>query len=676
MAENGVSNDISHELSDMVDRQIAARGVDDPRVLKALRATPREAFVPQELSEFAHEDSPLPIGEGQTISQPYIVGRMLELAQIEPGDTVLEVGAGSGYAAAVMSKIARKVHGIERHKPLADRASRTLEKLGYGNVEIHHGDGTKGLPQAAPFDAIVVSAGGANVPKPLQDQLAIGGNLVIPLAADGHQVLVRIHRKGEDDWIVEEHGAVAFVPLIGEEDEKQASEKPLRDGERSSGQASARGLELRRRVRDPMAQWISSNAHAFDDMDDLAELTDRYRDRKVVCLGEATHGTAEFYEARAAITERLVRKHGFTVIGLEADWPDAAHFDAHARHRTPPEQNGEESPFSRFPRWMWRNAQAFDFVDHIRQVNIDKETRDRAGIYGLDIYSLGASIDAVINYLDDVDPEAARIARERYACLTPWRADPAAYGRMALTRGYRDCEAGVLRILRDLLEKRLDYLARDGDRFFDAEQNARIAAGAEEYYRAIYYGGEDSWNLRDGHMFETLKRLLDHRGPDTKAVVWAHNSHIGDARQTEMSWGRGEYNIGQLCREAFGDEAALIGFGTARGQVAAASDWGGEMEIKDIVEPRRSSFELRCDEAAPERGFLDFSEGGGAPLDLYLERAIGVIYRPESERMSHYFEARPGAQFDAWVWFGETRPIDAQSEEGGGAPFEEFPFGT
>lgn len=666
--------DISHELSDMVDRQIAARGVDDPRVLKALRATPRDAFVPGELAEFALEDSPLPIGEGQTISQPYIVGRMLELAGIEPGDRVLEVGAGSGYAAAVASKIAGKVHGIERHKPLADRASRTLQNLGYGNVEIHHGDGTKGLPQAAPFDAIVVSAGGAKVPQALQEQLAIGGDLVIPLDTDGHQVLVRIHRKDEDDWIVEEHGAVAFVPLISDEDEKQASAKPLRDGERSSGQASVRGLEMRRILRDPMAQWISRNARSFDTMDDLAKLADRYRDKTVVCLGEATHGTAEFYEARAAITERLVKKHGFTVIGLEADWPDAVHFDAHVRHRTPPEK-GEESPFSRFPRWMWRNRQVFDFVDRIRQVNKEKEEQDRVGIHGLDIYSLGTSIDAVLQYLDDVDPEAAIVARERYACLRPWRADPVAYGRMALTEGYRECEAGVLKILRDLLEKRLEYLASDGDRFFDAEQNARIAASAEEYYRAIYLGGEESWNLRDGHMFETLRRLLDHRGPDAKAVVWAHNSHIGDASQTEMSWGRGEYNIGQLCRESFGEDAALIGFGTARGQVAAASDWGGEMEIKDIAEPRRSSFELRCDEAAPERGFLDFSEGGGAPLDLYLERAIGVIYRPETERLSHYFEARPGAQFDAWVWFGETRPVDAQSREPGGGPFEEFPFG-
>lgn len=665
--------EFSPERADMVERQIAARGVGDAHVLKALRDTPREPFIPRDLAEFAHEDSPLPIGEGQTISQPFIVGRMLELAGIEPGDTVLEVGAGSGYAAAVMSKIARKVHGIERHEALADRARRTLEDLGYGNVEIHHGDGTKGLAQAAPFDAIVVSAGGARVPDALKDQLAIGGNMVIPLDTDGHQVLVRIHRNDEDDWTVEEHGAVAFVPLVA--GELPASEATmLREGERSSGQSTERGLELRRRVRDPMAQWISSNAHPFDTMDDLAELADRFRDRKVVCLGEATHGSAEFYEARAAITERLVSKHGFTVIGLEADWPDAAHFDAHARHRTPPDAGGEK-PFSRFPRWMWRNAQAFDFVDRIRQVNTDKESPERAGIHGLDIYSLSASIDAVLAYLDDVDPEAARIARERYACLTPWRADPATYGRMARSGGYRACEADVLKILRDLLERRLDYLARDGDRFFDAEQNARIVAGAEEYYRAIYHGAEDSWNLRDGHMFETLQRLLDHRGPGAKAVVWAHNSHVGDARQTEMSWSRGEYNIGQLCREAFGDRAALVGFGTATGAVAAASHWGGEMEIKDIVDPRQSSFERRCTESAPPRCLLDFSEGGRAPSDLYLERAIGVIYRPESELASHYFEARPAEQFDAWVWFDETRPVETRSQQSGQAPHTEFPFG-
>jgi erythromycin esterase-like protein len=284
----------------------------------------------------------------------------------------------------------------------------------------------------------------------------------------------------------------------------------------------------------------------------------------------------------------------------------------------------------------------------------------------------------VLDYLDKVDPAAARVARERYACLTPWQEDTAAYGRAALRRGRPPCEADVLAMLEDLLKKRLDYAAADGYRFFDATQNARLVANAEKYYRVMYLGDVESWNLRDTHMFETLEHLLDSRGRQAKAVVWAHNSHIGDAAATEMGW-RGELNLGQLCRERFGAAARLIGFGTDRGTVAAAADWDGKMEVMRVRPAMEGSYERLCREARLERFLLDLREGRHDELrrtldEARLERAIGVIYRPETERLSHYFEASLPRQFDAWVWFAETEAVQPLSNPAPrGAP-DTWPF--
>ncbi len=285
----------------------------------------------------------------------------------------------------------------------------------------------------------------------------------------------------------------------------------------------------------------------------------------------------------------------------------------------------------------------------------------------------------MLDYLDDVDPEAARIARKRYGCLTPWQKDPATYGRAVLNQRYRDCEEVVVRQLRDLLERRLDYEARDGASFLDAAQNARLVKSAERYYRILYYGGAESWNLRDSHMFETLKHLLEARSADAKAVVWAHNSHIGDARATEMGAVRGELNIGQLCRERWGDAAALIGFDTYTGTVAAATDWGGEMEVKRVRPSREDSYERVCRDAGVPRFLLDMRRDerlGRRLMEQKLERFIGVIYRPETELMSHYADASLPQQFDAWVWFDETQAITPLGREHRreGVP-DTYPFG-
>jgi erythromycin esterase-like protein len=305
----------------------------------------------------------------------------------------------------------------------------------------------------------------------------------------------------------------------------------------------------------------------------------------------------------------------------------------------------------------------------------------RAGFYGLDIYNMSGSIAAVLDYLDNVDPEAAKVARERYGCLTPWQKEPSTYGRAVLTAGYRTCEKAVISQCRELLQRRLDYAAQDGERFLDAAQNARLIASAERYYRIMYYGGAASWNLRDTHMFKTLQHLLDARGSRSKAIVWAHNSHIGDARYTDMGVVREELNIGQLCRQEFADDAALIGFGTHSGTVAAATDWGGDMEIKRVRPSHRESFERLCHDAGVPRFLLDLRTGENEPLrwrllEPRLERFIGVIYRPETELLSHYSDASLPQQFDAYVWFDETSAVTPLGPEHAkeGAP-DTYPFG-
>lgn len=411
-------------------------------------------------------------------------------------------------------------------------------------------------------------------------------------------------------------------------------------------------------------------AHAF------GERFDRFGDAKLALLGEATHGTSEFYRARAAISRRLIVEHGFSLVAVEADWPDAARIDRYVRHL--PGAPPREEAFSRFPSWMWRNVEVLEFVDWLRAHNAGLEKDSRVEFRGLDIYSLKTSIAAVLAYLDKVDPAAAKIARYRYGCLTPWQSEPSRYGHRALMGG-QTCEKQVRDQLLSMLERRIAYAARDGESFFDAAQNARVVRAAEEYYRVMYLGSKESWNLRDRHMFVTLQALIRRRGRAAKAIVWAHNSHIGNAAATSMGW-EGEFNIGELCRAAYGDDMVAIGFGCDTGAVAAASDWGSPMKVMPLNPARPGSFERLFGHSGHARSLTDFRPPQRARLrellsEPRLERAIGVVYRPDSELLSHYFRASLSEQFDAYVWFEKTRPV-TPLEEGRpeGAP-ETWPFG-
>ncbi|MEX0618917.1 MAG: protein-L-isoaspartate(D-aspartate) O-methyltransferase [Pseudohongiellaceae bacterium] len=645
------------------------RGIEDSGVLDAMNEVPREEFVGLDLMEFAYDDSPLPIGEGQTISQPYIVALMTETLRLQPGDKVLEVGTGSGYAAAVLSRLAGEVYTIERHQALTHQAAARFRRLRYGNIEVMCGDGTLGWPENAPYDAIVVAAGGPEAPRSLLEQLAIGGRLVIPTGNSlREQGLMRITRTSEDQVEMEELGRVRFVPLIGEQgwDEVEGELRPKLKA-------------FRVRKPEPVSEQIERAAVHIPTIEsvELSGLLERVGEARVVLIGEASHGTAEFYDMRARITRELIQHKGFHFVAAEADWPDAAQIDHFARGtRLDPT---EEVTFSRFPTWMWANVQVLEFVKWLRHHNRKYASpEDGVGFYGLDLYSLYASIHSVINYLEAVDTEAAAIARRRYGCLSPWESDPSTYGAAALTGAHQGCEEEVIKILDDLLVKRIEYAQRDGRRFLDAVSNARLIKNAEEYYRVMYHGSSSSWNLRDKHMFDTFNNVLSFHGPRAKGIIWAHNSHIGDAAATEMSH-RGDLNIGHLCRSRFGDEAYLIGFGTHEGTVAAASDWGAPMEVKTVRPSLQGSYERLCHDSGLNAFLLPLRHQKEKLREQLrpqrMERAIGVIYRPETELASHYFNACLPRQFDEYIWFDQSRAIDPLGLEPGKSVPGTFPFG-
>lgn len=665
---------LDEKRNQMVERQIAGRGVRDKHVLEAMRKVPRERFIEGRLREFAYEDTPLPIEQAQTISQPYIVALMIEAAEVKPGDHVLEIGAGSGYASAVLGQIADQVVGVEWHKSLADTAQSRMTALGYRNVRIYHGDGTKGWPEHAPYDAIIVSAGGPSVPHTLLEQLRIGGRLILPVGEEPRsQDLLLIKRTATHQYDRQSLGQVQFVPLVG-------SEGWAIDGTATPEHRAPEPLRLKSPDREQLSTLIGVHGEPFNDLEDadLDPLLARIGDAKVVLIGESTHGTSEFYRMRARITRELIEQKGFNIVAIEADWPDASAIDRHVRGIEQSPLRG--SPFTRFPSWMWRNEETRAFVDWLADYNHGvARSSHKVSVHGLDLYSLNNSIGAVLDYLDRVDPETAATARVRYGCFSPWETDPATYGRAVVAGELAGCESAAISILNGLFAQRMKYIQQDGDAFFDATRNAVVIREAERYYREMYYGSRESWNLRDCHMFDTLQAVLKHRGKDAKAVVWAHNSHVGDARATEMGT-RGELNIGQLAREEYGERCYRIGMGTDHGTVVAAHNWDDPMQIMTVRPSHADSYEQLCHRSGVKQFLLplrrwhnkEVNEALRAP---HLQRAIGVIYRPATEMLSHYFQAVLPAQFDEYIWFDQTHALEAiRTEEVAGVP-ETYPFG-
>jgi erythromycin esterase-like protein len=402
-----------------------------------------------------------------------------------------------------------------------------------------------------------------------------------------------------------------------------------------------------------------------DDYDPLIQLIG---DARVVLLGEASHGTHEFYRERARITQRLITEQKFNAVAVEADWPDAYRVNRWVRC-VGEDRSALEAlrDFERFPRWMWRNRDVAAFVEWLRRHNEQQTPGNRVGFYGLDLYSLFRSIEEVIGFLERVDPEAARRARYRYGCFEHFGEDTQAYGYAAEFGLSQSCEDQAVQQLLELQRRAGQLAGQEGgipdDELFQAEQNARLVKNAEEYYRTMFRGRVSSWNLRDGHMAETLDALithLDRRYGRSKVVVWEHNSHIGDARATAMGES-GEYNVGQLSREHFGGDAVLVGFMTYQGTVTAASDWDAPAERKQVRPGLPGSWEKLFHALDIPAFLLPLRERHLTPEVLNqsrLERAIGVIYRPETERISHYFEARLSDQFDALIHFDQTHAVE------------------
>jgi erythromycin esterase-like protein/predicted phosphoribosyltransferase len=440
---------------------------------------------------------------------------------------------------------------------------------------------------------------------------------------------------------------------------------------------------LGRARRPPPARTPSVVQALTGEPRDYDGLVERALRARYTLVGEASHGTHEFYRERAEITKRLIAEAGVSAVAVEADWPDAYRVNRYVRGASDDDSAEEAlSDFRRFPVWMWRNTVVAEFIGWLREWNDAlPEAESKVGFYGLDLYSLHASMEAVIAYLDEVDPEAAQRARERYACFDQFGRDPQIYAYEAGIAGAEPCEQPAVQQLVELRTQAAELAARDGqldeDGQFYAEQNARLVVNAERYYRAMFRGGVESWNLRDQHMAETLDELaahLERPGGPTKLAVWEHNSHLGDNRATEVGQA-GQLNVGQLVRERHGRQALLVGLTTYTGMVTAASDWGGPAERKHVRRALPGSWE----ELFHQQGTAAFLLDPSGLRGRRLERAIGVVYRPETERISHYFHARLADQFDTVIHLDETHavePLERTSEWETGELPDTYPWGV
>jgi erythromycin esterase-like protein len=389
-------------------------------------------------------------------------------------------------------------------------------------------------------------------------------------------------------------------------------------------------------------------------------------DARFVLLGEATHGTKEFYHARAAITKRLIREKGFSAVAVEADFPDALRVNRYVLCTGNDSQAIDSlGDFKRFPKWMWRNTEVLDFVQFLRNHNSELSIEQRVGFYGLDLYSMYSSIDAVVSYLQSVNPDAAQKARKRYECFEQFGKEEDSYGT-AMSYVNKTCQNEAIAQLTDLYKNATAYVTIQGfqqnEELFYARQNARLAIDAEQYYREMFSGRISSWNLRDRHMADTIEQLSEHQTKSKgsgKIVVWEHNSHIGDARATDMS-GSGELSVGQIMREKHGHDTVLVGFTTYDGTVSAATNWGGDVRRKNMLPALHGSYEdlFRHVGDSFYLNLRDLPQIIREELKKsFLQRAIGVIYMPQTERVSHYYFSDITSQFDAIIHFTTTNAL-------------------
>lgn len=620
----------------VISQQLKDKGIKSDLLLNAFKDLPNELFISKTIHPYTFEG--LKDKEIVESIEPRVVlvAQMLDKLQLKKDGKLLIIGVDSIYVLVALSKICSEVYSFGVNEAYVKWALKVLKNINVNNVYFKLEDVEDGWEEKAPFDTILIASEFKEVSNKFKKQLKIGGKILVPIGPDWAQSIFEIiHRISENEYSTEKLKDKFLIPKAKIQPEIPSEDFPEKD----------------------IVKEIKAKAIPFKSISEypIDTLLERIGDAQVVLLGEASHGTSEFYLTRQEITKALIEKKGFNLICAEADWSDAEQINSYVRNQ---HKQKDWMPFSRFPQWMWRNMEILDFVEWLKKHNT--KSKDKVGFYGLDLYGLENSIDLVVDYLKGIDTDLEDLAKKRYACITPFMENPAIYGKMVVSNQLKSCEKEVLNMLVDLLKnkEKLNHSLE----YFYAYQNANVVVDAEHYYKAMYYGSAESWNLRDFHMFYTLKSLLSYFGKKSKAVVWEHNSHIGNALATEM-YSRGEINVGHLCKEYFEDKSYHIGFGTHTGTVAAAHNWGGKMEVMKVNNSVSKSYENLCHQTEIPMFTLPLREKhSGKKLKKLLstpklERAIGVIYRPDSELISHYFKAVLPSQFDEYIWFNTSHAV-------------------
>lgn len=619
-----------------ITAQLKDKGIKNQILLKAFQDIPDEFLLSEYLHPYFYEDVRIENEFKKIEPRVIVVARMLEQLKVKEQEKILIMGVDSIYILVVLSKIYKEVYTIETNETYAKWILDVLKTFNITNVFTKVGAYEIGWKEKGPFNTILIASEVKEVLDNIKKQLKVGGTLLAPIGPDwAHVMLELTERISETEYKEKALRDTYFIP--------QPRVLPF------LSEATNPDIEL--------VDEIGINSIPFKTINDypIDQLLDRIGDAKVVLLGEASHGTSEFYLTRQAITKALIEKKGFNFVCAEADWSDAEQINNYVRNDY---KQQDWMPFARFPQWMWKNKEVLDFVEWLKKYN--ERHQNIIGFYGLDLYGLENSIDLVIKYLEEHDKDLASLAKKRYACIAPYMTDPTTYGKLVLTNQLKGCEKEVLNMLYDLLKNRNKL--NHSREYLYAYQNSTVVVNAERYYKAMYYGSAESWNLRDFHMFYTLKSLLDYFGTESKAIVWAHNSHIGNALATEM-YSRGEINIGHLCKEYFGDKSYHIGFGTHAGTVAAAKNWGNSMMVMNVNNSMEGSYENLCHKTHIPNFTLPLRKKD-TEIKLRellstpkLERAIGVVYRPRTERMNHYFQAVLPSQFDEYIWFNTSKAV-------------------
>lgn len=613
-----------------ITKQLKDRGIENKLLLQIFLE------VTNEFSAFIEKETFSP--EKSVSTEPGLmeIASILGQINIERGKKFLAIGIDSLYIILVLSKIYEQVFVVVSKKEKAKSILNELNKLQIKTVFLIADIWKTDWLETHLFDAILITTEVNEVPDKLKKHLNTGGKLLRAIGKDWKPIIFEIAEKiSQTEFKEELIRGEYFIP------------KP-----KFLPEVLSNGHPDQEIVDEIKVRAISFDATSNFPVDQLLK---RIGNAQLVLLGEASHGTSEFYNTRQEITKALIEQKGFDFVCAEADWSDAEQINNYVRKKN---HRSNWMPFARFPKWMWRNTEVLHFVEWMKKYNAKHQNKH--GFYGLDLYGLENSIDLVIKYLEQEDIELANMAKSRYACITPYMSDPAVYGKLLHSKQLKSCEKHVLKMLADLLKNKLRL--NHSPEYFYACQNAAVVVDAERYYKSMFYGNEESWNLRDFHMFYTILSLLSYFGSNKKIVVWAHNSHIGNAVATEM-YSHGEINIGHLCKEYFGNSSYHIGFGTHTGTVAAAHNWGDEMQVMPVNDSRYDSYENLCYQSNIPAFTLPLStkDSGKKLKELLstpkLERAIGVIYRPKTELSSHYFHAVLSAQFDEYIFFKNSKAV-------------------